>query len=96
MISQLDLTIETGVDTNRVKTKVFLRNWDTNRWDLIDRFNQSQSDSEKIYLSVPNPNAYVRTTGRKIRVRIFNTAKVVNVPDGYEYRIDHVQVDVTP
>ncbi len=96
-VAQLDLTIETGIDTSGVKVKVRLRNWDTNRWDQIDSFVQPQSDTEKIYLSIPNPNAYIRNNNsRKIRVMLQTTVKVVNAPDGYVFRIDHVQLDITP
>ncbi len=96
-VAQLDLTIETGIDTSGVKLKVRLRNWDTNRWDQIDSSVLPQSDTEKIYLSIPNPNAYIKNNNsRKVRVRLQTTVKVVNAPDGYVFRIDHVQVDVTP
>ena len=96
-VAQLDLTIETGIDTSGVKVKVRLRNWDTNRWDQIDSFVQPQSDTENIYLSIPNPNAYIRNNNsRKIRVLLQSTVKVVNAPDGYVFRIDHVQLDITP
>ena len=96
-VAQLDLTIETGIDTSGVRLKVRLRNWDTNHWDQIDSFVQPQSDTENIYLSIPNPNAYIKNNNsRRIRVLLQTTVKVVNAPDGYVFRIDHVQVDVTP
>ncbi len=94
-VSRLDLTLETGVDAELVTTRVFLRNFDTGDWDLLDGFTQSESDSQALILDVPNPNAYVRDDHGQIGVQIETRANAAQVPDGYVFRIDHVQLAVT-
>ncbi len=94
-VSRLDLTLETGVDAALVTTRVFLRNFDTGDWDLLDGFTQSESDSQAMILDVPNPNAYVRDDHGQIGVQIETRANADQVPGGYIFRIDHVQIAIT-
>ncbi len=94
-VSRLDLTVETGVDAAPVLTRVLLRNFDTGDWDLLDGFRQSEADSETMILDVPNPNAYVHDTHGQIAVRIETRANEAQVPDGYVFRIDQVELTVT-
>ena len=94
-VSRLDLTLETGVDAELVTTRVFLRNFDTGDWDLLEGFTQSESDSQAMILDVPNPNAYVRDDHGQIAVQIETRANAAQVPGGYVFRIDHVQLAVT-
>ncbi len=94
-VSRLDLTLETGVDAELVTTRVFLRNFDTGDWDLLGGFTQSESDSQALILDVPNPNAYVRDDHGQIGVQIETRANAAQVPGGYIFRIDHVQLAVT-
>ena len=94
-VSRLDLTLETGVDAELVTTRVFLLNFDTGDWDLLDGFTQSEADSEAMILDVPNPNAYVRDDHGQIAVQIETRANAAQVPDGYIFRIDHVELAVT-
>ena len=94
-VSRLDLIVETGGDADFVLTRILLRNFDTGDWDLLEGFSQSESDSQALILDVPNPNAYVRDDHGQIGVRIETRANADQVPGGYIFRIDHVQLAIT-
>ncbi len=94
-VSRLDLTLETAVDVEPVLTRVLLHNFDTGEWDLLEGFSQSESDSETMILGVPNPNSYVHDDHGQIGVQIETRANAAQVPGGYVFRIDHVQLAVT-
>lgn len=95
-VSQLDLTIEVGVDANNVKITVYLFNFNNNKWSRIDSYAQPQGDTERAYLDLANPNRYVNSTSGEIRVKILTQATANQTPGGYIARIDHVQVDLAP
>lgn len=91
-VSQLDLTFETSAINPNVRTKIYVRNVNTNTWVLLDSFIQPQTDTVKTYLSIPNPNNYIKATNREIQVRIQMTRKLT--AGTFITLIDNVQATV--
>ncbi len=90
-IQQLDLSTMTRVNMPGVATKIWLRNWDTNRWVLIDQFSQPMSDTQNTYAEIAHPNAYVNDADGRIQVRI----RVSNTLDQFEAFYNLVELMVT-
>ncbi|MHC5003502.1 MAG: zinc-dependent metalloprotease family protein [Planctomycetota bacterium] len=90
-VSRLDVTVEMGVNVDGVVGLVFLRNFDTDRWDRLDRFVMPASDVVREYLDVASPTSYVNASG-KVKLRLLT----VHGSARHVARIDHVEVMVTP
>ena len=91
-VSRLGLRTITRVNMPGVTARVWLRNWDTSRWDLIATFSQPTTETLKNWPDIPNPNAYVRDSDGRMQMRL----RFSNVTDHFESWIDLVQFDVTP
>ncbi len=72
-----------------------MRNWATNKWDVIDNYVQPASDTENVYLDIKNPNDYIRPNNNRILIQILTKVKVNQLPGGFTTNIDHVQIDLT-
>ncbi|MBC8231591.1 hypothetical protein H8E77_18735 [bacterium] len=96
VISKLDMTLELAADSENVLAAIRLRNFDTDKWDTLEIFNLNQSDTQKVFLDIPNPNTYIRDIGGHILVQIVSWAKAQQIPDGYTVRLDLVRLEVAP
>ncbi|MHC5022747.1 MAG: hypothetical protein ACYTGG_02385 [Planctomycetota bacterium] len=92
-VSQLDVTVEATVNTNNVKTTVYLKRWSNNKWVRLGTFTPSQSgDTEAVFANISNPHLFVNGSGQ-VQVRVFTDKKTSSA---YVFGIDHVEVIVTP
>lgn len=92
-VTRLDLKVELSSVPVGTKVGVFLRNVNTQTWDLIERYDSTTSDTVKIWAPVALPNNYVKQNTGAIRVRIFMRNLDGNT---FTSRYDHVELMVTP
>jgi ligand-binding sensor domain-containing protein len=92
IISQLGLRTITRVNMPGVAARVWLRNWDTNRWVLVGSFSQPTVDTLKVWPNIANPNAFVRDSDGRMQVRL----RLSNVTNHFQAWIDQVGLDITP
>jgi len=69
-ISELSVTVETGCSKNGVKTKIEIYDYNQGKWNKLESFSQSRSDSTKMYGPLNNPNKYVRDSDSQMQLRI--------------------------
>ena len=91
-VSSLDVEIETRASVTGVATRVYLYNFDTDGWAILDGFAQPTTDTVKTY-SVTNPNRYVDNATGEIWVQI-DMRK--NGAPSFTMSIDHVKLTVSP
>lgn len=90
--SRLDLSMETSAINPNVRTKLYIYNFTTTSWVLLDSFIQPQTDTTRTFLSLPNPNDFIKTNNREVRVRIQMTRKLT--AGTFTALIDNVQATV--
>jgi len=95
--SELNLTVEFGAAAaSPVFYLISLWNYDEGMWNnLLFDIVSTTSDTTEVFTDVPNPDAYVSPSGQ-IRVRMAETARQSQMPDGYTMRADHVEITVRP
>jgi subtilisin family serine protease len=89
----IDVTVETGVNTAGVTTGVELFNHGSGQWVEIASFSQPQSDTVSSFTITEGASAFVNGSGA-VRVRIRSEAH--RNAGTHTFRIDHVEVVVTP
>jgi hypothetical protein len=96
-IAELSVRIEYGpADATPVYHIAQIFNHDTGAWKLLPFGIVSETSDTIVQVDdIANPNAYVDGTGR-IRVRLIQTARLVQIPDGYTKLVDQVEVVVLP
>ncbi len=94
-VSQLSVKVEYGAaNASPVFFSVMIFNDDTDLWEGISFGPVSTSaDTTTTVADIPNPNAYIDATG-KIRLRVAETARVVQTPAGFTKRVDQVLVTI--
>jgi hypothetical protein len=90
-ISRLDLAAVTRSTMPGVTARVWLRNWNTNRWDLIEAFSQPTTDTLRSWQNIASPDAYVRDSDGRMQARI----RMSKVTDHFESWFDLVRFEVT-
>ncbi len=91
-ISQMDVTTEVGANASGITTTISLRNYSTNKWDVIDSYGQPQGDTIRVNANVANPGSYVNAADGEVTVRI----ETLKNGGDYIIEVDHVEVIVTP
>jgi hypothetical protein len=96
-IERLDVTVETSEATGLIgATAVYLRNWSTGGWTLLERYRQPSADLVRVFENVPTPGDYVHPTTARIVVRLVARQSTTQQPSPPQVAIDHVGVTVTP
>ena len=96
-IFDLSVRVEYGpADVSPVFWIVQIFNWDTSSYNRLGFGVASTStDSVLNVETIPQPNAYVDAAGQ-IKLRLIETARAVQTPDGYTKLVDQVLVTVVP
>ncbi len=94
--SSLTLHLETAVNIPNVQQKVFLYNFQTNAWDLIDSRSLGQEDSLLEINITSNPSRYINASTREMRLRVHfaSTGLVLFFP--WTTRLDWLMVSLNP
>jgi len=90
--SRLDLSTIARVNMPGVTGRIWLKNFDTNRWVLLGAYSQPTTFTLKSFPDIANPGAYVRDSDGAMQVRI----RYSNVTDQFDAFMDLVQLDITP
>ena len=85
-VAELDLMIETGTDSNNVRTKVQMYDFDAKKWRTIDSFRQSRKDDRRVYRNITEPQRFVKPSG-SVLVRVKSKRG-----GDYVFRIDRVAI----
>jgi hypothetical protein len=87
--TRLDVSVLSRVSMPGVTARVWLRNWDTNRWVLLGSYSQPTTELLKEFANIANPGAFVRSDGlMQVRVRYSN------VTDMFDSFMDLVQLEM--
>lgn len=94
--SSLSLHIESSANISNAQQKVFLYNFQTNTWDLIDTRPVTLEDSLLELNITNNPSRYVNASTREMRIRIHfaSTGLVLFFP--WTARLDWLMASMNP
>jgi len=90
--SRIDVRTEVGASTTGLKTKVYLYDFYTNKWDRIIQYNQGTADTIKEANDVSSPSSYIDSSTGEIFVRVY----CIKRNGDYVAFLDEVNVTVTP
>ncbi|MEM4408308.1 MAG: hypothetical protein QXI19_06155, partial [Candidatus Caldarchaeum sp.] len=94
--SSLSLHLESAVNVPNVQQKVFLYNFQTNAWDLIDARTVSQEDSLLEVNITSNPSRYVNASTREMRIRAQFASTGLTLLFPWTVRLDWLMASMNP
>lgn len=92
--SDLTVTGELAIDAGTTSGRIQMRVWSTNKFVNVAALDLTSADT--VWQVSVNPDSFIQVGTGAIDIRLSTAAKVVDFPDNYELRIDHVSVVVTP
>jgi len=96
-VSGLGLTVEFGpADASPVFLSVQIFNYETGSFEILQFGILPQTSDTVVHIpGIPSPNDYVNDLGQ-VRVRVAETAREPQTPDGFTKLIDQVHIFASP
>jgi photosystem II stability/assembly factor-like uncharacterized protein len=88
--SRLDVTTATSSNIPGATGRIWIRNFQTSRWVLLETFAQGTTELVRVLGNLPNPAAFVNPANGQVYIRI----RLSKLADPFTMGANHVRVDV--